>query len=145
MPFKSTKTFTHEEGLSCCFRQWRAKSHCAYLHGYALAVKFEFGAMDLDENGWVVDFGSFGPIREWLREKFDHKLVVAEDDYELGAFRSLECVQLVVLPAVGCEAFAKYIFDHTEKWLISSVGRRVLLNFVEVREHGGNSAIYSRV
>ena len=35
--WRSTKTYGHEEGLSCCFRQWRAThSHCRLLHGYAL-------------------------------------------------------------------------------------------------------------
>ncbi|SVB70610.1 uncharacterized protein METZ01_LOCUS223464, partial [marine metagenome] len=26
--YQSTKTYGNEVGLSCCFRQWRADSHC---------------------------------------------------------------------------------------------------------------------
>ena len=43
MSFLSTKTYNHNVGLSCCFRQWRAKdSHCQYLHGYSISVRFNF-------------------------------------------------------------------------------------------------------
>mgnify|MGYP001588063145 CR=1 FL=1 len=48
MTYKSTKTYGHAIGLSAAFRQWRADSHCKYLHGYALAVKFVFEAGELD-------------------------------------------------------------------------------------------------
>lgn len=48
MTYKSTKLYGHEIGLSAAFRQWRAESHCRFLHGYALAVRFEFEADELD-------------------------------------------------------------------------------------------------
>lgn len=40
--YRSTKTYGHNAGLSCAFRQWKANSHCKYLHGYALSFKFVF-------------------------------------------------------------------------------------------------------
>ena len=80
MPYKSTKTFGHELGLSSAFRQWKAQSHCRFVHGYALAVKFEFEAEELDVRNWVVDFGSLKSLRKMLEDTFDHKLLVAEDD-----------------------------------------------------------------
>ncbi|HEX2555077.1 MAG TPA: hypothetical protein VHL98_15360, partial [Microvirga sp.] len=46
--YRSTKVYDHNEGLSCCFRQWRAThSHCRLLHGYALAFKFVFATHEL--------------------------------------------------------------------------------------------------
>ena len=36
-------------GLSAAFRQWKADSHCKYIHGYALEFEFEFGANELDK------------------------------------------------------------------------------------------------
>ncbi len=148
MPYRSTKTYTHETGLSCAFRQWRAESHCAYLHGYALAVKFEFGAMELDENGWVMDFGGLKWVKEFLQKYFDHKTIVALDDPELQSFKQLDMLgiaDICYMKNVGCEAFAYFIFSEVEKWLLYKHGVRVILNSVEVREHGGNSAIYSRL
>ena len=143
--YQSTKTYNHEVGLSACFRQWRAKSHCQYLHGYALAVKFVFEAQTLDSNGWVVDFGGLKQLKEWLVDQFDHKLLVAEDDPMLPHFKNLQdwgLAQLRVVPHTGCEAFASWIYANTADWMAKQGGTRVRLASVEVREHGANSAIY---
>ncbi|MBX6744303.1 MAG: 6-carboxytetrahydropterin synthase, partial [Acetobacteraceae bacterium] len=76
--YRSTKAYDHNEGLSCCFRQWRAThSHCQLLHGYALAFKFVFATFELDERNWCFDFGGLKPIRAWLHEMFDHTTLVA--------------------------------------------------------------------
>ncbi|QWY83377.1 6-pyruvoyl tetrahydropterin synthase protein [Rhizobium phage RHph_X3_2] len=145
--YKSTKTYGHDIGLSCCFRQWRAESHCNLLHGYAIAVRLEFEADELDARNWVVDFGSLKSLKGMLEDTFDHKLLVAEDDPqkdELCALAGLGLADVVVLPAVGCEKFAEYIFGAAETWLQSNgYAPRVRLTSVEVREHGANSAIYT--
>lgn len=145
--FFSTKTYGHEIGLSSCFRQWRADSHCKYLHGYALAVKFVFKADELDHRNWVVDFGSLKSLKQWLQDTFDHKTLVAEDDPMMDYFNTLDSqglIQMVLVPATGCEAFAKMIFECTELWLADNgYAPRVRLYSVEVREHGANSAIYN--
>jgi len=145
----STKTYDHSVGLSCCFRQWRAESHCRFLHGYAIKVKFVFGTDELDVRNWVVDFGSLKSLKGWLEDMFDHKTIVAEDDPELGTIQSLEArglCQLVVVPATGCEAMARMIFDYaSDIWLVDNgYAPRVFLDAVEVSEHTGNSAIYGR-
>lgn len=144
--YVSTKTYGHEVGLSACFRQWRAESHCRLLHGYALAVRFEFAAEELDVRNWVVDFGSLKSLRGWLEDTFDHTLLVAEDDPEkdyLCSLQGLGLARCVVVPATGCEAFARLIFEAAEVWLKDNgYGPRCQLVSVEVREHGANSAIY---
>lgn len=151
MAYRSTKTFGHELGLSACFRQWRAESHCRLLHGYALAVKFVFEAYDLDVRNWVVDFGSLKTLKNWLELTFDHTLLVAEDDPALPVLRALgdhagghALARIVIVPATGCEAFAKMIFECTQVWLKDNgYSPRCRVVSVEVREHGANSAIYS--
>ena len=69
--FRSTKTFGHHLGLSACFRQHRAESHCRLLHGYALQIKLTFEADTLDVRNWVVDFGALKPLRKRFEELFD--------------------------------------------------------------------------
>ena len=71
--FFSSKKYGHERGLSAAFRQWRAVSHCRFMHGYSLEFEFVFGTHELDENNWVVDFGSLKNLEAWLRLNFDHK------------------------------------------------------------------------
>ena len=99
------------------------------------------------ERNWCFDFGGLKPVRAWLHEQFDHTLIVAEDDPDLSTFRRLERDGLAavrILPAVGCESVAKYVFDHMADNVGRETGARVWLESVEVREHGGNSAIYQR-
>lgn len=146
----SSKTYTHATGLSCCFRQWRAESHCRFLHGYALEVALRFRAEVLDDRRWVMDFGGLGEVKAMLVDIFDHKTLVAADDPELPRFRALAeagLVDLRVVPDAGCEAFALLIFDRVDAWLRAHpdarVRDRVRLDLVEVREHGGNAAAYS--
>ena len=142
---RSTKTYDHSEGLSCCFRQWRARSHCRLIHGYALAFKFVFAARELDDCGWCFDFGGLKPVRAWLHEMFDHTMLVAEDDPDLSEFKRLEekgMLALRVLPKVGCEATAEHVFHHVARYVAEQTAGRVWLETVEVREHGGNSALY---
>jgi len=144
--FRSTKTYDHNEGLSCCFRQWRATdSHCQLIHGYALAFHFVFATHELDERGWCLDFGGLKWLRSWLHEYFDHTTLVAADDPQLDEFERLARLNLVdlrVLPAVGCEEVARHVFMHVGKTVKAETNGRVWVESVEVREHGGNSAIY---
>lgn len=146
MTFYSTKTYTHSVGLSCAFRQWRANSHCRFLHGYALQIKLTFGAAGLDERNWVVDFGDLKTIKTRLEDQFDHKTVVAADDPHLSYFEDLahrQIIRLRIVPDTGCEAFALLIFESINAWLkTTQYHPRCFLKSVEVREHEGNSAIY---
>ena len=144
MAYYSTKTYGHELGLSCCFRQWRADSHCNMMHGYALAFSFKFEASTLDHNNWVVDFGGLKWLKAWLENQFDHTTLVAQDDPEMETFRMLHDKKLIdmrVIPGVGCEKTAEYVFDHVASQIDSLYAGRVKLISVEVREHPGNSAI----
>lgn len=150
MSYLSTKTYNHSEGLSCAFRQWRAEdSHCRFIHGYSLKVRIEFKAFRLNDKNWVVDFGGMKEIKKWLKETFDHKLLVAKDDPKIKTIKSLEAeglAQVVEVDAVGCEAFAFMIFQHVEDWLdASGEGGRVRVHQVEVSEHEGNSGVYGFV
>lgn len=158
--FISTKTFTHSIGLSAAFRQWRAESHCRFIHGYSLEIEVQFIARlgeriglevklydndGLDVRNWVVDFGSLKEFKGVLEDTFDHKTLIAEDDPELETFKELHkkgIIQLVEVPACGCERFAGMIYEYAEIWLKDyGYADRVDVLQVEVREHAANSAI----
>lgn len=143
LTYQSSKTYTHSTGLSCCFRQWRADSHCRVLHGYALKVEVVFQGT-LDERNWVRDFGSLKPLKKYLEDTFDHKTVIAFDDPRMEEFQrmgSLGLIDLVTVPAVGCEKFAEQIFRWCENYLeVLTNDREVNIQSVQVWEHEGNSA-----
>lgn len=151
MTWLVTKTYDHNLGLSACFRQWRADSHCRFLHGYALSFKLVFACETLDAHNWVIDFGGLKSIKKLLEETFDHKLLVAEDDPqldELSALAGIGLADVLVLPGVGCEKFAEFVWENANAYIQhcrsekDKRARDVQLISVECREHAANSAIY---
>lgn len=153
MYFQSSKVV---DGFSTCFRQWRATdTHCRFLHGYDISFKLTFVG-PLDHRHWVQDFGFLkrsktqmrlsngqeGSIGDWFKDTFDHTTVIAADDPLLLEFQLLQdkgALQLRVLPAVGCERFAEYVFRALEEFLVRE-GSEVRIHQVDCREHDKNSA-----
>ena len=151
MAYQVTKTYDHNLGMSACFRQPQAKSHCRDPHGYPLAFKLTFEAHTLNLDHWVIDFGGLKPVKQWLIDTFDHKTILAADDPALEDFRALYAkhgfAPILTLPFVGCEGFAKFVYEYVDFWLGDTMPldcdiRGLKLVSVEVREHAGNSAIY---
>lgn len=149
--FQSTKLF---DGYSTVFRQWRADgTHCRFLHGYAVSFRVWFEG-DLDHRHWVFDFGGMKRAKNtidgmapkdyfaWL---LDHTTIVAEDDPRLDLFRLMDddqIIQLRVIPAVGCERFAEFLYNKINEFLKLETNGRVRATKVEVYEHERNSASY---
>ena len=144
--YVSTKRYGHESGFSIAYRQHKADSHCRYIHGYSLAFEFEFEAETLDVRNWVCDFGGFRTLKDFLEQYFDHTLLVAKDDFALGAFKDLHDMGLVQLREVdktGCEGIAEFLFWYVnEMWLIDNGygGTGVFCRKVRVIETPNNSA-----
>jgi 6-pyruvoyltetrahydropterin/6-carboxytetrahydropterin synthase len=149
--FQSTKLF---DGFSCVFRQWKAEgTHCRFLHGYGVSFRVWFEG-DLDERNWVWDFGGMKRAKntidgknpkEWMDYMFDHTTVVAEDDPGLGGFKTMDelgIIQLRIIPAVGAEQFAKYVFEKLDEFVRQETEGRVKVAKVEFMEHAKNTAIY---
>ena len=145
--FFSSMKYGHERGLSSAFRQWRADSHCRFMHGYSLEFEFVFGANELDENNWVVDFGGLKHLETWLRLNFDHKTLVALDDPMFSVFEEMnerEAIDMVTVEATGCEMFAKMAMEYASDLIEKIYGKRCWVESVTVREHGANSATCKR-
>jgi len=149
--FRSTKIF---DGYSTCFRQWKADgTHCKFLHGYGVSLKIWFEG-ELDERNWVWDFGGMkrakGTIdgmnpKVWMDYMFDHTTIMAEDDPILDTFKTLDAtgaVQLRILPAVGAERFAEFIYNKVNDFIIKETEGRVKVVQVEFKEHEKNTAFY---
>jgi len=142
---RSIKTYGNEVGLSCCFRQWRADSHCNKLHGYSLGFRFTFESANLDEHNWVYDFGSCKWIKEYLQDKFDHRLILAKDDPEFERIRDLgwrDIAVIIVMDDVGCEKFAEMVYNYVAPKIRAETKGQVSLFRVECFEHDANSASY---
>lgn len=159
--YLSTKTYNNDQGLSCCFRQWRADhSHCSMLHGYAIGIRLVFECDTLDERNWVYDFGGLKEFKTWAHYMFDHTLLIAADDPHRETFERLADIGVINTPAttalfdlrivdgVGCEKFAEMAYNKMSEILDqqrrngTSLNPTVRVKSAEVFEHGANSAIY---
>ena len=149
--FKSRKKF---DGFSTVFRQWRAEgTHCRFLHGYDVEFEITFEG-ELDERNWVWDFGGMKRAKNtidgmnpkaWLEYMFDHTVVVAEDDPELEGFKAMDkfgVIQLRIIPAVGAEKFAEYLYHKLNDFIQLETNGRVKIVKVKFMENHKNSAIY---
>src|SRR5690348_11761994 len=119
-----TKTYGHDCGFSAVFRQPYATSHCCDPHGYALAFSLTFACEDdeVDENGWVIDFGGLKPVKQFLADSFDHRLVLAATDPAIPDFQALYkkhgfAPPLILAEGVGCENFATFVFREVARLL----------------------------
>lgn len=141
MKYESTKII---ELGSSAFRQWRAESHCRFIHGYRLIAKFWFGCSQLDNNNWVVDFGALKDLKSLLEEVFDHKLCVASDDPHIEEFKKLHqlgvCDLKIFEGGVGIEKFTEFCFNKADLFIRDMTHNRCWVEQVEVWEHEKNSA-----
>lgn len=161
--FQSTKII---DGFSTCFRQWRAEdTHCKFLHGYSIKFEVIFQG-ELDDRNWVMDFGftkrsqqtifynnlfhgkplqTHLTVDEWFKRMFDHTVVIASDDPEIELFHQLskqKVIELRLLPDVGCEKFAKLVFEELSEFVLKETNGRVEVVSVRCYEHEKNSSIY---
>lgn len=153
--FRSVKIY---DGFSTVFRQHSANgTHCKFLHGYGISFEVTFEG-ELDYRNWVADFGLMkraekGRIdgmspKAWMDYMFDHTVVIAEDDPYLKKFKKMDkqgIIQLRILPDVGAEKFAEYIFHKLNRFIQIELEDRVKIVSVKFMEHGKNSAIYSEI
>ena len=149
--YSSSKVY---DGFSVVFRQWKAETtHCRFVHGYGVSFKVWFEG-ELDDRNWVWDFGSAKRSKtlidgktpkEWMSYMFDHTMIIAEDDPYRQAFEqmgSAEVAQVRILPAVGAEKFAEYVYEKLNGWVVEESEGRVKVAQVEFREHEKNNASF---
>ena len=126
---------------------------CKYLHGYGISFKVTFEG-ELDERNWVWDFGGMKRSKTlidgmqpkaWMDYMFDHTFIVAQDDPFVESFMKMDeagAAQVRVIPGVGAERFAEFVFNKLNEFIQTETEGRVNVVRVEFKEHDRNSAIY---
>ena len=77
---------------------------------------------------------------------FDHTFLASEDDPELELFKELDrktIVQLRILPNIGMEGTAKFVYENVDKMIREKTNGRAWITKVEVKENEKNSAIFT--
>ena len=84
-----------------------------------------------------------GFVKEFLKDNFDHILMVAYDDPRKEDLYNLDGIaEIRELPDVGCEKFAEYVYSYVHREVKEQTAGRVKLVSVECFEHGANSALF---
>lgn len=80
-------TCTRKIEWDSAHRVMRHESKCATLHGHRYTAEITCCAVDLDDVGRVVDFGSVKQIvGSWVDEHWDHTTLANPEDKDLIAF-----------------------------------------------------------
>ena len=147
MKFKSSKRFGP---ITTGHRQWRDKGHCSYVHGYGRYVRLTFEATELDERGWVMDFGDLRGVKNWIEDEWDHRTLIAADDPVIPELKTLEKVggiNLNILPEgylPGIEESCRYLYDNLNPMIQQKTNNRVELTRIEIWETERNQGEYVR-
>lgn len=123
--------------LPAAHRQPNHAGHCKLIHGHNWGFDISFICDTLDNNGFVVDVGRLDEVRAFLKDKFDHTLLLNEADPMLEAFcdfceeddRFEFLAKIVAVPNCGMEGLARFVAEQVQHiidgWRDAERGLRV--------------------
>ena len=145
LKFSCSKSY---EDFPCSHRQWRHKGHCRFVHGYSRSFTFWFTAKKLDLNGFVVDFSSLSPLRNILKQQFDHTFLINKDDPLLNYWEKLhklDALDLRIMDNVGMEFTSELIWKWANEYLQDKDDGRTCCWKTESKENKSNKASYEEI
>jgi len=137
-----SKTFP---SIPFAHRQWRHDGHCSMIHGHNWTLTLTFACEQTDANGFVIDFGSLGYVKDWLSEHLDHACVFAHDDPikdALVAAAPEAWKVFVVESSASCEGLAMRIHQELDALIRAREKNRVWIHELELWEDEKNRVNY---
>lgn len=126
--------------------QHKHPGHCRFVHGHNWSFALTFACDELDDQGFVIDFGGIKFIARWIEENLDHACLFAESDVEgqkmLTAFPHLFKARIV--KNCSAEGLAVYLFDVFDGLIREESGGRAWLKSIRVGEDGKNFAYFEK-
>lgn len=126
-------------------RQPNHRGRCSRLHGHSWSITLTFESKELDDNGFVIDFGDLHFIEDWIDEHLDHATAVWENDPKLVSLNELQnegLIKLLTVPNASCEGIAKYLHNTFDPIVRKRTDERVWVRSVYLQEDSKNSATY---
>jgi len=147
-----TKTYSD---LPAAHRQPNHDGHCRLIHGHNWRFDITFGCDELDENGFVIDVGKLGQVKEFMVAHFDHTLLLNESDPHLNFLKdtlsssitkgNFPFANIVVVPNCGMEGLAKFVLRSVQgivNRIPDASQRKVKVLQVTCWEDSKNSSTY---
>jgi len=125
-------------------RQHRHNGNCSFIHGHNWGIGLEFGCKQLDERGFVVDFGGLAYIKTWIDQNLDHACLLAADDPEREALLKShhKLFKSLIVPSASTEGIAQFLFNILDPMVRKESQGRAWLIAVHLYEDSKNSARY---
>jgi len=129
-------------------RQHRHDGHCAFIHGHNWSFTFTFGCRELDECGFVVDFGKLKELKAWIDNTFDHACLFNKDDpmaqqlADMLAQDGRALFKPYLVEQCSSEGIAKHIFEKADALIKRMSDGRAFVVRTLVTEDSRNSATY---
>ena len=126
-------------------RQPNHKGRCSRLHGHSWFITLTFESKELDDNGFVIDFGDLHFIEDWIDDHLDHATAVWENDPKLAELNQLQnegLIKILAVPNASCEGIAKYLHNTFDPLVRKRTDGRVWIRSVYLQEDSKNSATY---
>jgi len=141
-PYTITKIF---KGYPFAHRQPEHEGHCSLIHGHNWDFEVTLEADELDECGFVYDFGKFKEFKEWLTAMFDHTCLINHSDPEASRLLKLRdegLADIVLVSSCSCEGLAEMVYRELVTRIAESEGTRVRVVSVTVHEDYKNKSTY---
>lgn len=136
--FTCTKSY---KDIPFAHRQHYHTGHCSLIHGHNWSITIDFISYELDECGFVIDFGKLRYIDDWINNNLDHSCVLNINDPEVKNIPS-NIVKLYLVENCSCEGLAKHLFGIFNKLVMINTNNRVSIKRITIQENSKNWVCY---
>ena len=138
-----TKTY---RDIPLSHRQPLHSGRCSRLHGHSWAITLTFEAKELDDNGFVIDFGDLHFLGDWIDENLDHATALKESDPMCTECEKLEeqgLLKIIWVQSASCEGIAHFLYHTFQPMIEQKTNGRVRIQSLRLEEDSKNSATYA--
>lgn len=127
-------------------RQHLHDGECALIHGHNWTINLTFACEKTDANGFVVDFGKLGYIKDWINKHLDHSCLFNEADPEKDKLLAdyAKLFKTYLIPNCSCEGIAEHLYGIFNPMVQKATDGRTWITSVEIEEDSKNSAKYMK-
>ena len=126
-------------------RQPKHSGRCSRIHGHSWEVTLTFVSSELDENGFVVDFGKLDYLSDWIDNHLDHGCVICKSDPKIDHLRNLAelgLLKILEIQKASCEGIAEFLFSRFDQLVRDNTNNRAWIKKIHLKEDSKNSATF---
>lgn len=123
-------------------RQHLHDGACSKIHGHNWQIKLTFGCTELNEMGFVIDFGRLKLIKNYIQDQLDHACVLSYNDPLFDEIVAPNVYKIFTVENASCEGLAEHLFSIFADMILVTEGTRAFLYELEIWEDSKNSVKY---